>query len=239
MEMSEDCVICKQPIDETSPTATLGARGTAGINKASEARNDTIQCTPGQKVHQECRRKYCNPDTLGKHGHSIATGTGGRVLRSTEKRFDFSTDCFFCGKTATFGRKRKSSDVVPVKTLEVRDTILAVCHERGDAWADAVLARILHVHDLHAADAVYHRVCSVNFRTNKQIPAVHENISKKVKLGRPLEKERLDAFLEVANFLEENDDEQITINDLTLQQKYGYIKLLDFMYMQQFLGRSL
>ena len=38
--------------------------------------------------------------------------------------------------------------------------------------------------------------------------------SKRANLGRPIDKERTDAFLEVASFLEENDDEQITIHDL-------------------------
>ena len=38
--------------------------------------------------------------------------------------------------------------------------------------------------------------------------------SKRAKLGRAKDKERTDAFLEVASFLEENDDEQITIHDL-------------------------
>ena len=86
------------------------------------------------------------------------------------------------------GRKRKIPVVFQVKTVETRDTILAVCRERGDAWADTVQARMLHVHDLHAADTVYHRVCSANFRTMKDIPAVHEHevdSSKKEKLGRP------------------------------------------------------
>ena len=98
----------------------------------------------------------------------------------------------------------------------MRDTILAACQERGDTWADAVQARILHAHDLHAADAVYYQVCSINFRTKKQIPtcAVHESSSKRAKLGRPQDRERTQAFLEVASFLEENDDEQITIQDL-------------------------
>ena len=65
---------------------------------------------------------------------------------------------------------------------------------RGDDWADAV----------------YHRVCSANFRTMKQIPAIHEHEDsslKKLKVGRRPEKQRADAFLEVARFLEENDDE--------------------------------
>ena len=63
---------------------------------------------------------------------------------------------------------------------------------RGDDWADAV----------------YHRVCSANFRTMKQIPAIHEHEDsslKKLKVGRRPEKQRADAFLEVARFLEEND----------------------------------
>ena len=67
------------------------------------------------------------------------------------------------------------SDVVTVRTVETKDTVLAVCQEKGDDWANAVQERILHVHDLHAADAVYHRVCSVNFHTMKQIPVIHEH----------------------------------------------------------------
>ena len=60
------------------------------------------------------------------------------------------------------------------------------CVKKGDDWANAVQARILHVHDLHAADIVYHRVCSANFCTMKQIPAIHEHedsSSKKIKVG--------------------------------------------------------
>ena len=38
--------------------------------------------------------------------------------------------------------------------------------------------------------------------------------TKKVKLGRPEELDRTEAFLEVAKFQEENDDEQITISNL-------------------------
>ena len=65
---------------------------------------------------------------------------------------------------------------------------MAVCRKRADDWANDVQAKILCVHDLHAADAVYHKVCSVNFCTLKQIPVAHEhgaNRPTKVKLGRP------------------------------------------------------
>ena len=37
---------------------------------------------------------------------------------------------------------------------------------------------------------------------------------KRPKLGRPQDDKRAEAFLEVASYLEDNDDEKITINDL-------------------------
>jgi hypothetical protein len=40
-------------------------------------------------------------------------------------------------------------------------------------------------------------------------------------MGRPQADERTDAFLEVASFLEENDDEQITINDLINRMEHN------------------
>ena len=94
---------------------------------------------------------------------------------------------------------------------------LTICRERGDSWAAAVQARILPVHDLHAVDAVYHHMCCNNFRTNKQIPAAYQtetSCAKKLKLCRPQLQERTDAFLEDVSYLEENDDEQITVSDL-------------------------
>ena len=184
-----------------------------------------MHCVPGQLVHQECRRQYCKPDQIAKTlrvkeeqpGTATATNTGKHMLRSTQREFNFGTDCFFCGEPAIVDKKRKTSEVVTARTVEMRATILAVCHDRGDDWANAVQARVLQVHDLHAADAVYHRVCSVNFCTMKNIPLAHGsegNTSKKVKLGRPQEKQQSDAFLETTKFLEENYDEQITIYDL-------------------------
>ena len=63
--------------------------------------------------------------------------------------------------------RRECQDVLQVKTIELKDTVLATCNERGDSWSDTVKARILHVHDLHVADAVYHQTCSINFHTKR------------------------------------------------------------------------
>ena len=58
---------------------------------------------------------------------------------------------------------------------------------------------------------------SNNFQTNKQISAAYQtetSYAKKLKLGQPQLQERTDAFLEAVSYLEENDDEQITVSDL-------------------------
>ena len=39
-----------------------------------------------------------------------------------------------------FQGKRKSPDAVTVRTIELKDKILAVCNERGDSWASDVKA---------------------------------------------------------------------------------------------------
>lgn len=219
------CAICKEPAEgEVQPLSTLTEKGSDTINRASTSREDDIHTSPGELVHQVCRKKYINKQQIvkalkEKQQEKEHYMEHSRVLRSAEMEFLYDRDCLFCGRSVNVGTKRKSSDmpVFPVRTVEFKDTVLISCDERGDAWAATVKARVLHVHDLHAADAVYHQVCSINFRTKKQMPADHqtsETGAKKPKLGRPQEKERLKAFLEVVNFLEENDDEQITINDL-------------------------
>ena len=99
-----------------------------------------------------------------------------------------------------------------MRTITFKNSVLEVCHRRGDAWPESVEARLLHFHNIPAVDVIYHEECSLNFRTDKQIPTVHQ--TSEACLKRAQADKRTDAFLEVASFLEENDDEQITINDL-------------------------
>ncbi len=42
---------------------------------------------------------------------------------------------FFCGQPAMAGNKRKGFDVISVRTIELKDTVLTVCQERNDSWA--------------------------------------------------------------------------------------------------------
>uniref|UniRef100_UPI0035902C0E uncharacterized protein n=1 Tax=Myxine glutinosa TaxID=7769 RepID=UPI0035902C0E len=235
MEAYEQCVICKQSVDGGgSSVSTLGEKGSSSINQASKKRGDNIHAVPGDKIHKDCRWTYINPQQIAKDTRQqeseTSTSSESPTLRSTTGRFSYSTDCLFCGTPAQFGKKRKKPSevsVFQVRTIEFKDTLLATCRARGDDWSETVKARILHVHDLHAADAVYHQTCSVNFRTYKQIPVAYQTNtedSKRRKAGRPVVDERTAAFLEVVKYIEETDDEQITINDLIdlMQQKLAH-----------------
>ena len=135
------CAICKTSVDTSAPSSTLLAKGSATINQASIARNDSIQTIPGDVVHQECRCKDCNPHQIAKSTHlekkcQAHHSNDGPVLRLSEDGFTFKTNCFFCGRTAKLRRKRKH-DVFEAKTIEIKETILKVCQEQADSWSDA------------------------------------------------------------------------------------------------------
>ena len=56
-------------------------------------------CSPGQKVHQECRRKYCKPDLIAKalrlkEQQVISMNAEKQVLRSAEKEFNLALTVF-------------------------------------------------------------------------------------------------------------------------------------------------
>ena len=78
------------------------------------------------------------------------------------------------------------------------------------------MGRIRAVNDLPAADALYHNQCSVNFRTTRGIPqAYRSSTDAAIPLkGRPADARRAEAFTNTIEYLQQFDDEQITITDL-------------------------
>ena len=216
------CVFCREPISTERKGVKLTAKGCNGINRASEARDEEIDVLPGQYVHQDCRKTYCNPISLEliqkRKRDSLSPSQPSHSLRSTDAPFDYAKNCIFCGTTDPYEGKRTDYKLIPVRTHDFQEKVIDVCTQRNDDWANKVKARIDFVHDLHAADAVYHQACSVNFRTTKQIPqrylSQHDNSGKRVKLGRPHDAKQTEAFMEVIRFLEKNDEEQTTISDL-------------------------
>ncbi|XP_071165969.1 uncharacterized protein [Mytilus edulis] len=213
----EKCIVCLKD-DHPTTLIKLRQKGCLGIIKASQERGDCLSALEGNFVHQLCRKTYTNPNDIKKYKkeklvlREIHTNTP--KLRS-KSHFDFKHHCLFCGNEAT-DSKKKDKNVIQVRTDDFESRIQDACDLRNDDWAAEVRGRLESVSDLHAADAVYHQACSVNFRTCKNTPVFRSPISPDAKpenkRGRPALQE--DGFYKTVDFLKHHDDEQISISDL-------------------------
>lgn len=137
--------------------------------------------------------------------------------------FNFREHYLFCGTGDKYNGKKRGYDVYPVRTHDFQSNVARICLERDDDWARTVMGRIQFAQDLHAADAFYHQVCSVHFRTGRQIPALYRSTSdgnsREGKTGKLKNDDNYEAFREVMIYFQENDDEQMTVADLTEKMK--------------------
>ena len=146
--------------------------------------------------------------------------------------FDFKQHCCLCGN-------QKDLPSCSVRTFEFQQKILEICDKRKDEWALEVRCRFNSVNDLPAAEAIYHRICCVNFRTGRSVPqSVNDNQeSHSACAGRPENFDRKKCFQEIIKNLEEDYDAQITVKDLVAlmekdclegaySAKYMYMKKL-------------
>ena len=166
------CCVCDLPVKGSDDSQKLYEKGAAAINEVSQNRGDKITAIPGTLVHTECRKQYCHPTTIAAENKRKLTDDSNESinLRSKEKTFIFRSHCLFCEQTDKYGGKKKNWELLPVRTKEFDRTIKEECKKRNDIWSNKVLGRIESVNDLHAADAVYHHLCSSNFRTGKDVP---------------------------------------------------------------------
>ena len=131
----------------------------------------------------------------------------------------------FCDCSDSYDGRKSEFSLIPVRTLALRETILKACEKHNNEWVGTVKQCILFAPDPPAANVVYHQKCSVNFKTRQQILQICSSsqsdtprVAKCPKLsGRPKDEVRYENFLQVVRYLEENDNEQISIYDLTLK----------------------
>nr|XP_055038535.1 uncharacterized protein LOC129426304 [Misgurnus anguillicaudatus] len=161
-----------------------------------------------------------------------------RSARVATGPFDSQTDCLFCGTTITHGSKDTSS----VKTDTLAKSVLECCDNRADQWAFTVKGRIKYYgSDLHAADCVYHHLCSSSFRNGYNIPIQFQKDpeAKRRKSGRPKNEDQEQAFMKVCFYLESNDEEQLTITHLRDKIKESLTHPDSEPYGNQYLKRKL
>lgn len=217
----ETCKLCKQAVG-TLDVVTLTEKGATGINNASKERKSQLSVIKGQVVHVHCRKEYTKRQNINNAVAEFPIYVPSTPKLRSDQTFSFRNNCLICGKPAELcsdKRKRPLTEVWAVRTHDFQKTIEQACNQRKDQWAEEVWGRIAFVNDLHAFDAIYHQQCSVNFRTGKDKPVYRDTISSKKVKGRPVNEIQNDAFIKVVKYFEENDDEQISVNDLVEKMK--------------------
>ena len=165
------CPICAEEIEDGQPNSVLTSKHVQSLNSANEARKDIpIGIIVGQRVHTDCRKRYCHKREIRKHVESKLNPSDVRSpsLRSSERPFSFDTDCFLCGTDVT---SDISKVVHRVENEKLRESLLVQCSSRADNWSDCVQSRLLGIFDLLSVNARYHHVCLMNFNTSKNIPS--------------------------------------------------------------------
>ncbi len=212
-------------------------KGADGINNASVQKGNNVHISAGEIVHSKCRQTYINKKDIKIQQENKAEPPK-RSARVATGPFNSQTDCLFCGTTITHGSKDTSS----VKTDTLAESILECCDNRADQWAFTVKGRIEYYgRDLHAADCVYHHLCSSSFRNGYNIPIQFQKDpeAKRRKSGRPKNEDQEQAFMKVCTYLENNDEEQLTITHLRDKMKESLTNPDSEPYGNQYLKKKL
>ena len=210
------CPLCKEDLEDfCHDIVEIQQKGANGINEASAERDDVIVVTAGDKVHVSCRKRYVNRKYINSDVAKRSEGSmpAKRSTRQSSGGFNSDADCIFCGCTVQI----KKGHFSRVTTDTFVKTIMEVCESRKDDWGLAVKGRIeYYLHDLHAADGLYHHACSANFRTFYNVPLQFQTApeTKRKKFGRPKDDNQEEAFQKMCAYLELNDEEQLTVSSL-------------------------
>lgn len=191
-----------------------------------------------QYVHEGCRKKHNNSRRFQQKKRKLSVESetnSAKKLRSDSSRFSFDTDCFLCEKYVDKDKAKKYPNSIEyayntAMCLTLKETITKKCAERRekqpeDEWTDAVSHRPAAIHDLTAEEAIYHRKCYQYFNSARNFTfeallsskRSFSNAPPPVKRGRPsgsTDEKMKSAFMCVVDYLETNDDETVTLDDL-------------------------
>ena len=209
------CSICKESCEDSSPkTIIVGEKGRQTLVTSSLERNDglhkTFESATPLRIHVQCRKQYTRRSSITsakrKSECHQEEEDNAPELRSSTPIFDIKSDCFFCTEPVTQNAKlakHRKRAVSNVETLEFQTKILKLAKERQDKWGSDVTQRIQHVYDLVAAEAKYHRQCAQLFY---KIKGNEENQN---------ENQREEAFSKLCQFLDDNDECQYSLQELS------------------------
>jgi len=211
------CPVClNDVVRESKDVYDIKEKGILGLVKASKERKDdkheSFRGLTSLLIHTSCRKNYTRTDTIKKYVMEASTSqeeTGSSQLRSSVPKFNFKSNCLFCGHCAKEETKKplaKRRIVHSVETLTVQNRIREVCSMREDTLVDEILRRLSSISDLVAEEAVYHKDCYINFLkpTSLQTP----------KIEIPRDSHVTKTMEEICIYLEESSDCQFSKDEI-------------------------
>ena len=147
------------------------------------------------------------------------------------QKFSVRTDWYLCGKCVDKNKAKRfpnntGYEFSTVMTMSIIQTVAKMCDERrkldpADEWAHKVSHRRGCINDLPTEEAIYHRRCSQYFMSPRNysldaISATGDGTPPK-KRGRPsgsVDETKKSAFKCVIDYLENNNDETVTLDEL-------------------------
>ena len=235
------CLLCKEVISFSEKDySCVGRKGLESINAFSIKHNEINPENPiplfefdrNKKVyvHESCRKNHTNARRLDqkrkrKREDDMDSFNKRAKLRSEKQRFSFRDDCFICGKNVDKDLAKRlpgnpDYQYSIVMTISLIETVAKRCEERrnsgeGGTWAEEVTKRMACTNDLPAEEAIYHRKCFQYFMKPSKAPPNETDEPRS--RGRPtgsVDQQKRLAFRHVIEYLENNDDETVTLDEL-------------------------
>ena len=221
MENPDLCIICEKSLSNDLHTVKLSQKGANTINEASRVIKSNVIAVAGRYVHIVCRKNFTNKKQINVTNLKNSEDTTRKSIRLAESPVSSATHCLFCEKLVDFSCKRKPRiESQKVRTVQYAETIRKCCELRGDEWSFEVSGRLeFYTSDLVAADCVYHKSCSTNFRNGKNIPYEYSSANRSSGTGRPANEDQHQAFLRTCEYLEDNDEEQMVLDDIIFKME--------------------
>ena len=129
-------------------------------------------------IHSSCRT-YMNSKTRAKRtsnaqdeqvgAKSIAPENVSSSTRSTEEKFDFKRQCFYCTNVYEYDDNHPDQnkfECVWTMDFSILKTILKICQQRNDKYSKVIEMHLLSVSDLVAAETWYHKSCRSSFENS-------------------------------------------------------------------------
>lgn len=114
------CIFCHLPLSN-EPTVKLTQKGCDSIQKANKARATEITVSPGQVVHEKCRREFTNSRSILQSKRKLSDQPDDyklKALRSENEGFSYGDKCIFCECSDPYNSKKQDHKLITVRTID-------------------------------------------------------------------------------------------------------------------------